>query len=292
MYGRVVSWLYVFLILTDIVLGVPGTPQSRILSLYRRADALFHLSNATPADDSTALAGFEQIITELGKTADFAGKDTLLFQSWLKKGILLDSKSNYAGAKNAYRRALDFHQQNDSLLFLTYVNTGGSYYNLNHFDSANYFLLRAESMTGDFRGKEDEVRLYNTLGVLYYDNGNFKQAKNYFNRALEIVESKKPFDTASAASLETNIATSFYNLGLYEEALSIYKKLLSYHLFGNYIYLNMGNAYQGLNKNQEALANAEVLRFFANLPHIVIGGFAVYVGFWLSKRIYDHFATA
>ena len=33
-------------------------------------------------------------------------------------------------------------------------------------------------------------------------------------------------------------------------------------------------------------------RFFANLPHIVIGGFAVYVGFWLSKRIYDHFATA
>ncbi|MER9414425.1 hypothetical protein NKI95_00305 [Mesorhizobium sp. M0306] len=33
-------------------------------------------------------------------------------------------------------------------------------------------------------------------------------------------------------------------------------------------------------------------RFFANLPHIVIGGFAVYVGFWLSKRVYDHFATA
>jgi len=33
-------------------------------------------------------------------------------------------------------------------------------------------------------------------------------------------------------------------------------------------------------------------RFFANLPHIVIGGFAVYVGFWLSKRVHDHFATA
>ncbi len=33
-------------------------------------------------------------------------------------------------------------------------------------------------------------------------------------------------------------------------------------------------------------------RFFANLPHIVIGGFAVYVGFGLSKRVHDHFATA
>src|SRR5882672_5623880 len=239
MYGRVVSWLYVFLILTDIVLGVPGTPQSRILSLYRRADALFHLSNATPADDSTALAGFEQIITELGKTADFAGKDTLLFQSWLKKGILLDSKSKYAGAKDAYRQALNFHQQNDSLLFLTYVNTGGSYYNLNHFDSANYFLLRAESMTGDFRGKDDEMRLYNTLGVIYFDNGNYQQGKNYFNKALEIVEGQKPFDTISAAGLQTNIATSYYHLGQYEEALSIYKKLLSWGLFSSYIYINM-----------------------------------------------------
>lgn len=33
-------------------------------------------------------------------------------------------------------------------------------------------------------------------------------------------------------------------------------------------------------------------RVFANLPHLVIGGFAVFVGFWLSKRVRDHFAAA
>ncbi|RUU62912.1 hypothetical protein EOC99_16675, partial [Mesorhizobium sp. M7A.T.Ca.TU.009.01.1.1] len=33
-------------------------------------------------------------------------------------------------------------------------------------------------------------------------------------------------------------------------------------------------------------------RFFANLPHLVIGGFAVYVGFRLARRIHEHFATA
>ncbi len=33
-------------------------------------------------------------------------------------------------------------------------------------------------------------------------------------------------------------------------------------------------------------------RFFANLPHIVIGGFAVWVGFALSKRLRDRFAAA
>jgi hypothetical protein len=33
-------------------------------------------------------------------------------------------------------------------------------------------------------------------------------------------------------------------------------------------------------------------RFFANLPHIVIGGFAVWVGFVLSKRVHDRFVAA
>lgn len=33
-------------------------------------------------------------------------------------------------------------------------------------------------------------------------------------------------------------------------------------------------------------------RFFANLPHLVIGGFAVWVGFWLSKRILDNRSAA
>jgi len=253
MYGRAVSWLCFFLFFTT-ALAMPGNPISRILSLYQRSDRLFHIIHATPADDSTALAGFEEIIGEVSKMADFAGKDTLLFQSWLKKAILLDSKSNYTGARDAYRRALVFSHPDDSLLFVTYINTGGVYYNLNHFDSANYFLLRADSMTGHFRGKEDEVRLYNTLGVLYFDNGNYRQGKNYFSRALEIVERKKPLDTSSAASLETNIATCFYHLEQYEEALAIYKKLLSYQMFSSYVYINMGNAYINLHKYREALA--------------------------------------
>lgn len=33
-------------------------------------------------------------------------------------------------------------------------------------------------------------------------------------------------------------------------------------------------------------------RFFANLPHLVIGGFAVYFCFRLSERVHDHFAAA
>jgi hypothetical protein len=33
-------------------------------------------------------------------------------------------------------------------------------------------------------------------------------------------------------------------------------------------------------------------RFFANAPHLAIGGFAVFVGFWLSKRVSQKLAMA
>ena len=254
MYRRAAALAALCVLLILVISGVPGVIPERILSLYRQSDKLFHLSRATPVTDSTALAGFEQIIVELDKTGEFAGKDTLLFQSWLKKGILLDSKYDYTGARDAYRRALGYRCPGDSLLFLTYVNTGASYYNLNHFDSASYFLLRAESMPGNFKGKDDQARLYNTLGVLYFDNGNYQQAKNYFSHALGLIEEKKPLDTASAVSLQINIATSHYHLHQYEEALAIYKRLLqSYHLFAYQIYINIGNAYTGLGNYREAL---------------------------------------
>ncbi len=253
MYKRAVVWAALCVVLVVVVLGAPGVIPGRILALYKEADRLFHINVATPVTDSLALAGFERVIAETDKAGAFAGRDTLLFQSWLKKGILLDSKFNYVGARDAYRQALGYPFPNDSLQFLTYVNTGASYYNLNHFDSAEDFLLKAAAMTGNFRGKDDEARLYNTLGVLYFDNGNYLQAKNYFSRALEMLEGKKPLDTLSAVSLQINIATSHYHLHQYEEALAIYKQLLPYHLFTNQIYINIGNAYTGLERFREAM---------------------------------------
>ena len=97
------------------------------------------------------------------------------------------------------------------------VFAGAGYYNLNNFDSASYFLLRAErpNTLGSF---EDRIRLYNTLGVLYYDNGNYLQSKNYFTQAL--CRFKNPADDF-AYSLQLNMATCYNKLGLFEQALSI-----------------------------------------------------------------------
>jgi CHAT domain-containing protein len=227
----------------------------RILRQYRLADSLFQLPHSTPVTDRMALATFQQIIDQLRQSPDFMGKDTLLFQSWLKKGILLDASADYSGARTAYCQALGSHALSDSLAFVAQVYVGACYYNLNNFDSANYFLQRAESQAHRFKDQEDEVRLYNSLGVLYYDNGNYRQGKNYFDRALQIVQSRKPFDTVSAINLQTNIATSFYHLGLYQESLSMYNKILAYHIDRDRIYMNMGMAYVSLERYPEAMSS-------------------------------------
>jgi CHAT domain-containing protein len=274
MPGKVVLWLIAFLLLiVSFNFGHPAPAPSpaptleRIIKIYRKADSLFHLSNTTPIIDSSALAGFEEVIADLvrypgvsgaagaGGAAAKASRDTLLFQSWLKKGILLDSRNNYTGAKDAYLMALRLHTMRDSASFVASVYTGTCYYNLNNFDSANYFLLKAEPLVDRFRDPDDAVRLYNTLGVLYYDNGNYRQGKNYFSRALDIVRGRQPMDTMSAVSIETNIATSYYRLGSYDESLSRYADILRYHVFANYVYMNMGRAYTALNQYREALAS-------------------------------------
>ena len=248
-----------FLLLALMVCGYPefghsDPPVDRVISIYRHADHLFRLTNNTPATDSAALAGFEDVIRLMGAVPDFKEKDTVYAFSWLKKGILLDAASDYPRAITAYRGMLAIHGQDDSLSFVAKVYAGAAYYNLDNFDSANYFLQKADGMAPAYRNWDGEVRLYNTLGVLYYDNGNYQQGINYFNQALRLVEDKRPFDTISAINLQTNIATSFYKLGLYQEALALYKKILAYHLSTNFIYINMGRTYAALELYPEALA--------------------------------------
>jgi CHAT domain-containing protein len=233
--------------------GNSGDPIGRFAVMYHRADSLFQLANSNTVTDSMALAGFEKVIAGLNGAPGGNAKDTLLFQSWFKKGILLDSRYDYFGAKNAYCQAFRYRSQHDSLMFVLQVYAGTSYYNLNDFDSARYFLLDAESRSSRFADPADNVRLYNTLGVLFFDNGNYQQGKNYFSRALEIVRGRKPFDTASALSLQTNIATCYYHLGLYGESLDIYHQILTYHQADDPVWLNMGMAYESLEKYRDAL---------------------------------------
>ncbi|GGA95859.1 CHAT domain-containing protein [Puia dinghuensis] len=230
-----------------------GSGGDGLLALYRHADSLYHLNQSTPANDSLALAEFTVVADVLEKGGNHGGSDTLLTGALLKKGILLDAGGDYARARVAYCRVLGYHPPNDSLIFVTSVLVGTVYYNLDRFDSASYYLLRAESASGRFKDRDNSVRLYNTLGALYCDNGNYRQGKNYFDKALELVRGVRVYDTAAAVSLQINIATASFRVGQYADALAIYRQLLGYRPLRDYVYENMGRAYVGMEDYRSAM---------------------------------------
>ena len=218
------------------------------------------------------------MIGEIEKRTVFPDPDRILFRAYLQKGVLLDVKENYEAAKQAYCKALSLPASTDSLSFVANVYAGTAYYNLNNFDSASYLLLRAESGSA-WHGSADEgsgsiipwasfIMTMATIG----------RAKNYFNRALEIVQSKKNLDTLSAVYLETNIATSFSRLDLYRESLALYKKIINYRLVTNYIYINMGRTYAALDKYRASkglFRKVNVVRLPAVLNEMAASSFAI-----------------
>ncbi len=252
MSGKVFLVLLAFLAILSFKGRDPVSPSLKALNrVYGKADSLFNLSNSTIATDSAALNGFWQVIQQTGRYGKQGKADSIFFQSFYKAGVLLEISGNFREATQAYLGAVTY-ALNESGKFKMYVFAGAGFYNQNNFDSANYFLLKAEENQTILQ-KDDRVRLYNTLGVLYYDNGNYLQSKNYFNQAFNILEKKQPTDRISALSIQLNMATCFYRLGLYERALAMNQMALQSNMFRNQIYMNMGRAYAGLHSYPKAL---------------------------------------
>lgn len=232
----------------------PSPSPETIRALYRRADSLFRLAHPTTLTDSLARITFREVIAELESSR---AQDTLLFPAYIKIGVLADVRGNYAEAIRSYRKALgcfDNHRGwSDSLLFQVYVYAGPDYYHENAFDSAYGMLSKAEMLVNRYHGLPDQDRLYNALGALYFESGNYQEGMNCFEHALGILQQQHPSDRSTAISFKSNIATCLYKLGEYKDALEKYMELLRFGQFSNQLYLNVGKAYVALNDYSHAL---------------------------------------
>ena len=235
--------------------GQPVTHNPKLAALYHKAYRLFHLANPTDATDSLALVTFQQVI--IGATLSGALPDSLLFYAHLHKGILLDVGTNYTQAIDAYRQAYQIKKRNphwsDSLLYEVAGHAGSAYYHLNNFDSASYFLLQAEAISQRFPGIPETQRMYNDLGVLYYENGNYLQSRNYFMQGLALSKKNPHKEAVGIVYLENNIAAACYKLGLYQQAIAIYQTISSQKVLNSEIFTNMGVAYKAMGQYKQAL---------------------------------------
>jgi len=255
------AFVLAFLLLCSALLtaATPVLTTADVKTLYNKAEKYFNSNPPSPVTDSLALTVFQRLIDGVSDSAarSDAAVATILFDSYVKKGILLDVQASYAGALAAYTGALRclhrFLPKQDSLGFTVYVYAGTDHYNLDDYDSANFFLDKAERLAGRFAGLAERDRLYNVLGALRYESGNYIQAREYFGRALEIVRSERPTDRVSAMNFDNNIAGSQYKLGLYASALTLYDSLLRFGVSSSQLYFNIGKCYGGLGDQEKAL---------------------------------------
>ena len=229
-------------------------PRLPLEAEYQKANRYFELVHPTPATDSMALQLFSGIIAR-ADAAHFP--DDRLFQCWLKKGVLLDVKGRYREALDTYIGGLTCLRRHpewsDSLYFRIYVYAGPDYYHLDNFDSAYALLNKADELAMRFPGLHEKDRLYNALGALYYESGNYFQARNYFSRALDVIRQESPADRASVINFSNNIASCLYKLGDYQASIDLYTRLIGNGIFSSQLYFNLGKSYIELKDYKNAM---------------------------------------
>ena len=155
--------------------------------------------------------------------AEKAKKDSILFLAHIRSGYIqflfdssLDAQKNFLLAFRIKERSANIP---DSLLFSPLIYCGGIYYDRNEFDSALLLFQKAETLAKSLsKNPIDIQRLYNRLGVLYYETGNYRQAKIYFERAISLTPAS---ETSLLANYRINIASLLIKLDELDQAREI-----------------------------------------------------------------------
>jgi CHAT domain-containing protein/Flp pilus assembly protein TadD len=241
---RYSSLLIVFLLFMLSPHGQDSKALPEYQRLYHYAEKLFSSENASAVTDSIAFSVYMQVISMRGKEKN---DDPILADSYLKCGILKMSADEQEQALAFFRQSIaavqKAHHLPDSLLFKPYLYAGSIQYNLNSLDSAVYYYKKTEAINQQYPLLSESERLFNKLGALYYETGDYKKSISYFQQALAIVETRKLLNEYFIVNYKSNIATALLKLGENKQALELFKTLLPYHIAGDQLFYNIGNAY-------------------------------------------------
>lgn len=246
--------LLLFLLIACFHFG--GTNQGEPVHsrLYQKAEHLYNADNATEESDSIAFSLYAEVIRRLENTQL---DDSLLLDCYTKSAILKQMKGDDAAAIRLFSNALAVQHRNpqlsDSLTFLPLLYCGSSYYTIQQFDSAEHFYERAEAVIRKYPHMPEKERLYNKIGTLYYEEGNFYQSLNYFTRALSLLDTANAGNNFLLVNYYNNIAVTYKKLGRYDAALDTYRKLLRYNISRDGLMHNLGTVYLDLQQPGEAL---------------------------------------
>lgn len=237
---------------------------------YAAATAKFHQAGhivQTAGDNETLLKKADDLYREALQQFTFIspslgqpGQDSLLFLVKLKTGYINYYFDSLYAAKKDYLEAFAVKSRlraaiQDSVLFLPYLYTGAVYYTLNQFDSALFYYKKAEQVNDKYNKPLNESqRLYNRLGVMFYETGNYNQARNYFEKAIALFSGTSGTDNSLVTNYKINIASILVKLEDYDAARKVYESLLPAEAFKNEIDHNLGIIYLRKQDPQKAIS--------------------------------------
>ena len=229
----------------------PG--PGRYLKLYGKAENLFNAENTSEKTDSLALQYYQQVIAYLQKENIFneTGVDC-----YVKCGILQTTAGEHDLALLYYGKSINYWKKGihlpDSLLFRPFLYSGSIMYNMNNLDSAIAFYKKAEAITDRYPSLTEAERLFNKLGVLYFETGDYRKSISYYEKAIALLQAKKAGNTNLLINYKNNIASSLVKLGAYHAALDIFTGLLKYHVNEDQLNANIATTFLEMGDLQHA----------------------------------------
>ena len=238
---------FLFLFFSGMLLlsGQPQNKSAAYQAFYTAAENYYNTNNPTDLTDSLALVNYQKVISLLNKQKLY---EPVVIDCYTKSGILYQAKNNDSFAIESFSKANEFRKTalslSDSLFFQPVLFTGASYYTLNNYDSALYFFKQAEQIANKYNKLPEVERLYNKLGVLYYQTGNYRQSINYFNKSVSLLNPAGAGFTDFLVQYKTNLGSAYVKLKEYDKAMDIYEKLLPLKTASRpFVLHNIGNIY-------------------------------------------------
>jgi CHAT domain-containing protein/tetratricopeptide (TPR) repeat protein len=262
--------------------GQAKKTQPGYIDLYNKAEKLYHTANTTDFTDSMALTYYGKAISLLiqEKKADY-----ILADCFLKSGILEMSANKPEPALAYFHQAINLveasHKLSDSLLFKPFIYAGTIQYNLNNLDSAVYFFRQAERVNDKYSGLDESERLFNKFGALYYETGDYNKSISYFEKALSLVQSKKPVNIYFVINYKNNIATALMKQGKYSQALEIFRELINYPQPDDILFYNIGNTY--FEEAEYTLS----LKYVRKISHLEFEKYSSLIKIFIRLQQYD-----
>ena len=221
-------------------------------SYYSKALDLYEADNPTPESEQLAVELFTKTIKAVRNNLQYR---SILMDCYVKTGNIYQGQQQYQKALPFYYSGMSVAKKNNDSFFLYQYNLymGSAKYSLSEIDSARLLFEQAASIAGFKKLLPDLPILYNSLGIIYYEAANYKQAINYFEQAINSLSQNDETYNESFVSFKNNIAGCYARLGENRNSLQQYLALLPYKQISAGLFQNIGHSYYSLGLYDSAM---------------------------------------